>query len=362
MTAPLPAGLNFSNGTGIISGTPTAVTPAIKYTITAYNANGSSTATVTLTVKAPSNNTALTTFTDNYDDTFTGALINGFWCDSTVVNSTINSLSFTAVTADPNATVTINGIALADGKSSPPFPLTVNAVTFFTLVVTAADGFTKETYPVTVKKGTSNNTALTSLLANNNTTLYGAEENGVWAISGTVGAGVTSLIFTPATANPYATVTINGTAVADNTASAAIALKASGTTKITLIVTAADGVTKQTYPITITKSGLNAALESSKFLPGIFKTDSTVLANNILTPNGDGVNDTWLIKNIENYPNNSVTVYDRMGRIVFAKKSYANDWAGTYGGSILNQGTYYYLVDLGNGTYLKGFITVVRDR
>jgi len=74
------------------------------------------------------------------------------------------------------------------------------------------------------------------------------------------------------------------------------------------------------------------------------------------------VNDTWIVKNIEFYPNNKVTVYDRTGIVVYTKQGYANDWAGTYHGAILNQGTYYYLVDLGNGSTLRGFITVVRDR
>jgi len=69
-----------------------------------------------------------------------------------------------------------------------------------------------------------------------------------------------------------------------------------------------------------------------------------------------------MVKNITNYPNNKETVYDRTGNIIFSKQGYANDWAGTYRGSVLNQGTYYYLVELGNGSTLRGFITVVRDR
>jgi len=90
--------------------------------------------------------------------------------------------------------------------------------------------------------------------------------------------------------------------------------------------------------------------------------DSKVVANNILSPNGDGVNDTRIVKNLEFYPNNKVTVYDRAGNIVYSKQGYMNDWAGTYQGNILNQGTYYYLVDLGNEKKMTGFITVVRDR
>jgi hypothetical protein len=46
----LPAGLSLSSSTGIISGTPTAVTAASSYTVTASNLSGSTTATLTITV------------------------------------------------------------------------------------------------------------------------------------------------------------------------------------------------------------------------------------------------------------------------------------------------------------------------
>jgi gliding motility-associated-like protein len=85
-------------------------------------------------------------------------------------------------------------------------------------------------------------------------------------------------------------------------------------------------------------------------------------AANLLSPNGDGKNDTWMVKNIGQYPNNSVTVYDQGSNVVYTKKGYANDWAGTYRGGVVKQGTYYYLIDLGNGTTKKGFITVLSSR
>ena len=112
-----------------------------------------------------------------------------------------------------------------------------------------------------------------------------------------------------------------------------------------------------------TATTLNHIFQGGEPFPLISSlNDQKVEPNNILTPNGDGVNDTWMVKNITNYPNNKVTVYDRTGNIIFSKQGYANDWAGTYRGSVLNQGTYYYLVELGNGSTLRGFITVVRDR
>jgi len=126
-------------------------------------------------------------------------------------------------------------------------------------------------------------------------------------------------------------------------------------------------LTTNQSPANVTTTGphtpLNHIFSGGEPFPLISSlTDQKVEPNNILTPNGDGVNDTWTVKNITNYPNNKVTVYDRTGNVVYTKQGYANDWAGTYRGSVLNQGTYYYLVDLGNGSTLRGFITVVRDR
>jgi len=87
------------------------------------------------------------------------------------------------------------------------------------------------------------------------------------------------------------------------------------------------------------------------------------LANNIITPNGDGKNDYWAIKNIDYYPNNKVKIFDKNGRIIFSKQGYANDWNGTYNNSPLSQGTYYYTVDYGIGLagMFKGYITIIRD-
>lgn len=86
-------------------------------------------------------------------------------------------------------------------------------------------------------------------------------------------------------------------------------------------------------------------------------------ANNIISPNGDGINDTWIIKNIEDYPNNSVKLMDKSGQVIYSKQGYTNDWDGTYNNAPLAQGTYYYIVDFGadSGLFFRGFITIVRD-
>ena len=72
----------------------------------------------------------------------------------------------------------------------------------------------------------------------------------------------------------------------------------------------------------------------------------------------------WVVKDILSYPNNTVTVFDRAGRIVYSKHTYSNDWNGTFQGSPLAEGTYYYVIDLGTGKdpVIKGFITIFRNR
>ncbi|WEK20256.1 MAG: gliding motility-associated C-terminal domain-containing protein [Candidatus Pedobacter colombiensis] len=83
---------------------------------------------------------------------------------------------------------------------------------------------------------------------------------------------------------------------------------------------------------------------------------------NILTPNGDGVNDVWVVKDIEKFPDNEVTVFDRSGRTVFQTKNYQNDWAGYLSGRLLAEGTYYYVIKLKRNAkfeIIKGFITIL---
>jgi gliding motility-associated-like protein len=69
-----------------------------------------------------------------------------------------------------------------------------------------------------------------------------------------------------------------------------------------------------------------------------------------ITPNGDGINDTWMIYNIENHPNNKASVYNRWGKLVYSKKRYVNDWDGSYEGNrsrnLPAAPSYYYQLDL----------------
>ncbi|WP_460218111.1 DUF7507 domain-containing protein [Psychroserpens sp. MEBiC05023] len=78
---------------------------------------------------------------------------------------------------------------------------------------------------------------------------------------------------------------------------------------------------------------------------------------NEFSPNGDGVNEFFVIDCIETFPNNRLEIYNRWGNIVYETKGYRNDWNGISNGrAVLSEGdelpvgTYYYVIDLGNGS------------
>lgn len=83
----------------------------------------------------------------------------------------------------------------------------------------------------------------------------------------------------------------------------------------------------------------------------------------IFTPNGDGVNDTWVIEGLHNYPDNNIQVFNRWGQLVYEASTYNNDWQGiTTDGESLPQGTYYYILTLytTEAIQLAGDITFMR--
>jgi gliding motility-associated-like protein len=114
-----------------------------------------------------------------------------------------------------------------------------------------------------------------------------------------------------------------------------------------------------TYQVTITNL---FKCSITKEITITVKEDYKLEANNILTPNGDGKNDMWIVKNIDMYPQNEVKIFDRAGRMVFHQRGYTGNWNGTVNGQPLAEGTYYYIITLGdNKPQFKGFITIIHE-
>lgn len=83
---------------------------------------------------------------------------------------------------------------------------------------------------------------------------------------------------------------------------------------------------------------------------------------NIITPNNDGFNDTWIIKNIGLYPDAEILVYNRWGKLVFRTKNIAeNPWDGRSNGKPVPADSYHYILYLNDGSAPKsGVISVIR--
>jgi gliding motility-associated-like protein len=90
---------------------------------------------------------------------------------------------------------------------------------------------------------------------------------------------------------------------------------------------------------------------------------SKVTPGKFFSPNGDGTNNTWVIEDITDYPQCTVTIYDEKGVKVFESKPYNNDWDGrNLNGKSVPDGVYYYIIrcDGEESNPRKGTVTLLR--
>ncbi|MEM7484139.1 MAG: gliding motility-associated C-terminal domain-containing protein [Bacteroidota bacterium] len=114
-----------------------------------------------------------------------------------------------------------------------------------------------------------------------------------------------------------------------------------------------------TFPLDIDASN-NEASASIEVVPSPCETPGTLC--NIFSPNGDGFNDTLKLVDPNNeFGNARLEVFDRYGNSVFEMDSYDSSWDGTGDNGELPKGTYFYLLDLRDGSEVtKGWIQIVR--
>lgn len=81
-----------------------------------------------------------------------------------------------------------------------------------------------------------------------------------------------------------------------------------------------------------------------------------------ISPNGDGLNDFFVVHGLEAYPNNSISIFNRWGNSVYEKDKYQQNWAGkNSSGADLPDGTYFVILKINNGdTTLTGYVDVRR--
>ena len=83
---------------------------------------------------------------------------------------------------------------------------------------------------------------------------------------------------------------------------------------------------------------------------------------NSFTPNGDGINDLWIIGNLDTYANAEVSIYNRLGQQLYYSRGYPRPWDGTLQGKFLPAGSYYYLINLHEDHLppLSGWLLIIR--
>ena len=81
---------------------------------------------------------------------------------------------------------------------------------------------------------------------------------------------------------------------------------------------------------------------------------------NLMTPNGDGENDFFIVPCTEATDNVEVKIFNSFGAVIYASDDYQNDWTGTNNGKDVPVGTYYYYVKINNDAPMAAFLVVER--
>ena len=293
------------------------------------------------------------------------------------------------LTLEQNFTINVE-----DVNEQPTLNSIANAVICYTKTAqkVALSGISAgpETSQTTVLSVTSNNSAMFSTLTVTQAASGNAEINYVLATDavgtatvsvtvtdngGTANGGINSIVKTfTITSNALPSTTISSDLGNNVSKGATVKLTAAGGSALTYQWSNSNGIISgqntaeltvrpsenTTYTVTVTNA--SGCQSQSQYTVSVKEDYILINLANIITPNGDGVNDKLVIKNIDMYPNNELKVFDRSGRLIYTTRGYSNDWDATVNGSPLAEGTYYYIVDFGAGNpKMKGFISVIKD-
>lgn len=209
--------------------------------------------------------------------------------------------------------------------------------------------------------GVSNTTIANPVLSPQSTTTY--------TVTGTLGSctiqrTVTVTVFEGATANagPDAIILTGDVYQMLSTGSAGSYLwtPSAGLSSATVLSPSATPQTTTTYTLTVTSpQGCTATDQMT-----LTVVPYCIKPMNAFTPNGDGINDRWLITDGNCLISVRAQVFNRYGSRVFESPNYDNTWDGTYKGKPLPDGTYYYVLEFvllnGKRQVLKGDVTILR--
>ena len=396
---PVPPGLTFDPTTGIISGTPTAASPATDYTVTAYNIGGSSTTIVNIKVVLdartvmfgplppktacdadfdPGATSLDPPITYTSDNPAVATIVNGkihITGVGTAVITATNSISSVSQTLTVSAalttTVTISPDAIGGCQGAE-----------ITFTATPANGGATPSYQWQVNgqdAGTNSPTFVSSTLNTNDKITCVITSNAVCTTSATATSNVATVeLDPPVTTSVSITSPVTGpvckgtpitfTAVPNTPDSNPVFqwrvngnIQGSNSPTFTSS-NLADGDQVACYLQSSGKCLVNPVVLSNSITISLSPVDACMIViPNTFTPNGDGINDLWNIKSLLYYPDCIVRIFSRQGQQVFLSRGYSKPWDGTINNSPVPVGSYYYIISLNNGTPpLAGSITILR--
>ncbi|MES2591461.1 MAG: PKD-like domain-containing protein [Bacteroidota bacterium] len=124
----------------------------------------------------------------------------------------------------------------------------------------------------------------------------------------------------------------------------------------------ANPIVTTAYQLTV--SDINGCVDVDSVTVTVVTDINEVVVTNLLTTNGDGYNDKWIVTNVESFPGTEVIVINREGQQVFYSSSYDNSWTGlNKNGKSLPDGTYYYFIKFPNTDKVnKGPLTILNEK
>ena len=113
--------------------------------------------------------------------------------------------------------------------------------------------------------------------------------------------------------------------------------------------------TDYTYKLTVTSD--KGCTDDDEVFVKLLKS---LVIPNIFSPNGDGINDKWVIEHLDTYPGCTIQIYNRYGQMVQKFVNYS-PWDGKISGQDAPIGTYYYIIDPKNGRKpITGYVDIIR--
>ena len=114
------------------------------------------------------------------------------------------------------------------------------------------------------------------------------------------------------------------------------------------------------YDVTVTDK-FGRQITATGVVEGYTQDLSCLNIPSAFTPDGDGVNDTWKIRSLNEFTSCKVEIFNQWGSLVFKSTGYNTPWDGKYNGDAVPAGAYYYIIDLeNNSTKYTGTVTIIK--